>query len=174
MFKELNTLKPFFEFPTREFNVREFARLIKIAPATASNQLKQLAKDGFLKERKDRNFIFYKANLDNEAYLDAKVFYNIRKIKDSGLVDELNKFYIKPAILVFGSASSGLDTEESDIDLLILSEKDKEFQEKEKFEKKLNRGIQMFVVKNLKDLKNEHLINNILNGRILQGEIKWT
>ena len=102
-----------------------------------------------------------------------KLFYNIRKIKESGLVDALNRFYAKPAILLFGSASSGEDTEDSDFDLLIVSEKTKDFTEKQKFEKNLNRKLQIFVVKKISDLKNEHLVNNVLNGLVLQGRIKW-
>ena len=52
MFEELNMLKPFFEYPDREFNVREVARILKIAPATASNKLKLFGNKGLLKERK--------------------------------------------------------------------------------------------------------------------------
>ena len=60
-----------------------------------------------------------------------------------------------------------------DIDLVIISENTKEFPNLKIFEKKLNREIQIFAVKNLKNLKNNHLINNVLNGIILQGEVKW-
>jgi predicted nucleotidyltransferase len=173
MFKELNTLKIFFESSTKEFNVREVARILKINPATASTQLKNFAKKEILIERKDRTFIFYRSNLENEMYLDLKKFYNVRKIKESGLIEELNKFYIKPVIVIFGSASYGLDVENSDIDLLVVSEKTGEFKEIQKYKKKLNREIQLFVVKKVQDLKNNHLINNVLNGIILQGELKW-
>jgi predicted nucleotidyltransferase len=173
MFKELNILKIFFESPTKEFNVREIARILKIAPATASNQLKALAKKEILSERKERILNLYKSNPESEIYLDVKKFYNIRKIKDSGLIEEINKFYLKPTIILFGSASYGLDTEDSDIDLLIISEKTKVFPDTGKFEKILNRRLQLFIVKEIKELKNEHLINNILNGAILQGEVKW-
>ena len=153
--------------------MREVARILKIAPATASNKLKLFGKKGLLKERKERILKLYKSNLDNELYLDIKRFYTVRKIKDSGLIQELNKFYLKPAILLFGSASQGLDVENSDMDLLIISEKTKEFPNLKKFEKKVNKRIHLFVVREIKDLKNEHLINNILNGAILQGEVRW-
>jgi len=172
MFKELNTLKLFFEEPTREFNVREVARILKIAPATASKDLKELAKKGFLIERGERNLILYKASLENENYRDLKIYYNIRKIKDSGLIDALNKVYLKPTIALFGSAITGMDTETSDFDVLIISEKTAGF-EKEKFEKKLNRKLQLFIIRDIRAIKNEHLINNILNGITLQGTIKW-
>ena len=173
MFRELDTMKLFFEEPTREFNVREAARILKISPATASKELKGLAKAGLLKKRKERIFDLYVANIENDFYRDLKVFYNIRKLRESGLIDALNKYYLKPAILLFGSASIGMDNETSDFDLLIVSEKTQHFSGAAQFEKKLNRKVQIFCVKNIKDLKNEHLINNILNGITIQGRIKW-
>jgi len=173
MFRELNMLRLFFEEPSREFNVREVARLLKISPATASKKLKSLVKEGVLKERKERILNLYKANLEDELYRDLKIFYNMRKLKESGLVDALNKFYLKPTIVMFGSCAYGIDTETSDFDLLIISEKTKEFPEVKKFEKKLNRKLQLFVVKKIKDLRSKHLINNILNSITIQGKIKW-
>jgi len=173
MFKELNILKIFFEEPSREYNVREVARILKIAPATASKELKKLVKEGLLKDRKERNLNLYKANLESDVYKDTKLYYNIRKLKERGLIEAINKFYLKPTILLFGSGSYGNDTETSDLDLLIISERTKEFPEIKKFEEKLNRKLQIFIVKDIKDLKNKHLINNILNGIILQGQVKW-
>jgi predicted nucleotidyltransferase len=173
MFKELNILKIFMDSPNREFNVREFARLLRIAPATASKELRGLSEKGLLLEKKERRFKFYRANLDNDHYRDLKVFYNIQLIRNSGLLSELNKFYLKPTIILFGSASQGLDTETSDFDLVIISEKIIEFTELARFEKIMKKNIQIFAIKHLKDLKNEHLINNVLNGIVLQGEIKW-
>ena len=173
MFKELNILKLFLESPNKEFNVRELARILKIAPATASSKLKSFVKLGILKEREERNLLLFKANIEAEEYKDLKLYYNIRKIKESGLIEELNKIYLKPAIILFGSAFYGLDTEESDIDLVIITEKKEEFFEIKKFEKKLNRKLQLFVIKDIKELKNNYLINNALNGLVLQGDLKW-
>ncbi len=173
MFKELNTLKVFFEEPTREFNVREVARILKISPATASKELKEMTKKGLLNERHERVLKLYKANLEGDFYKDLKVFYNIRKIKESGLIDAMNKFYLKPAIVLFGSYANGSDIETSDIDLLIMSENTKDLPELKTFEKKLKTKVHLFICKELKDLKNEQLVNNILNGIMIQGKIKW-
>lgn len=174
MFKELNILRNFFEYPEKEFNIREVARLLKIAPATASKELKSLSKKGILNERPERNLILYKSNLDNSLYIDLKIFYNIRKIKESGLLDELNNFYLKPTIILFGSASHGFDTESSDFDIFVISERKADLHTIKNFEKKINRAIQIFVFKNIKEIKNVHLVNSILNGILIQGEIKWT
>lgn len=172
MFININILKIFFEEPSKEFNVREIARILEISPATASKELKELSNRGFLKERKERIFIFYKANLESDEYRDLKAYYNLRKLKESGLVDVLDKFYLKPAIILFGSAARGLDVETSDFDLFVVSEKTESFNAKN-FEKKINRKLQLIVVKRVKDLKNEYLVNNVLNGIVVQGSVKW-
>ncbi len=174
MFKELNTLKLFFEEPSREFNVREVARLLRVAPATASKELKGFVKKDLLKERRERMLNLFFANLESSLYRDLKIFYNIRKLKDSLLIDALDKFYLKPAIVLFGSCASGTDMETSDFDLLVVCEKTKECPNIKMYEQKLNRRLQIFVVRGIKDLKNENLINNILNGITIQGKVQWT
>jgi len=174
MFKILNNLKIFFNEPNREFNVREVARILKMSPATASTRLKELKNNKLVIERKDRGFNFYKANLESSYYKDLKVFYNIRLLKDSGLIKALNEFYLKPTIILFGSVSFGLDTETSDIDLVIISEKKQEFSELKTFNRKLQKNIQIFLVNNIKGLKNKHLLNNVLNGIVIEGKVKWT
>ncbi len=173
MFKELNILKSFFEDPEKGFNVREIARMLKIAPATASKKLKKFSRKNLLKLNEVGNLKIYKANLDSQLYKDIKLFYNIRKIKNSGLIEKLNELYLKPTVVLFGSAFYGEDVKDSDFDFLILSETKKEFKNKEKFEKKLNRKLQLFIVEDIGNLKNKHLVNNILNGLVLQGKITW-
>ena len=173
MFQELNSLKPFLESPLKDLGVREYARATKMSPATASRLLKEFAKKELLKEKKERKFILYKANRDSEIYKDVKIFYNLRKIKDSGLLEALNQFYLKPTIIFFGSGAKGEDIEESDFDLIIISEKKKDFPEKDLFEKRMKKRIQLFIVKDVKELRNQHLINNVLNGVKIQGQIQW-
>ncbi|MFH1683222.1 MAG: nucleotidyltransferase domain-containing protein [Candidatus Woesearchaeota archaeon] len=168
----MNILKIFFNEPGREYNVREIARLVNIAPATASKELKHLAKEKILQEREDRVYLLYKANLDSDSYQDLKTYYNIKKLRESGLIDKLNEFYLKPTVVLFGSASFGMDTETSDYDLLVISEKTAEIDLK-KFERKLGKKIQLFVFKDMKAI-NKHLVNNIINGITLQGKLRWT
>lgn len=173
MFKKLNILKLFFEEPNREFNVRETARILKIAPATASKKLKDLSKRSILKHRKERVFDLYKANIESYAYKDLKVYYTIRKLRDSNLIESLNEFYLKPTMILYGSCSKGTDTETSDIDMIVISENTKEFPKKGEYEKKIGKNIHIFTVGKLSDLKNKHLINNVLNGILLEGELAW-
>src|SRR3989344_2819646 len=105
MFKELNILKIFFESSSKEFSVREAAKLLKVSPATASKELKELFKEGFLKYRKERVLDLYKADLGGDAYTDIKMYYTLTKLRGSGIIEALNKFYLKPTIILFGSAA---------------------------------------------------------------------
>ncbi len=173
MFKELNIMRLFFERPNHEYNVRDVARSLKISPATASTRLKRLARHGLLKERKERLSKLYRPDLESDLYIDLKRFFITRKIRESGLLDALNDFYMKPAVVIFGSAAYGMDTDNSDVDILVISENTKMMGNLEGFKRKIKREIHLLVVRDVRDLKNKHLINNVLNGTVLQGEIKW-
>lgn len=173
MFKKLNTLRPFLEAPNTEYNVREIGRILEINPATISKRLKELKDEGYIQYRKERMLDLYKADLDSDKYRDLKVYYTIRQLKDTGLIKAINRFYLKPTIILFGSSSKGMDTENSDVDILIITENKKQLPETKIFEQRLKRKIQLFIHKNINEIKNEHLINNILNGITLQGNIRW-
>jgi predicted nucleotidyltransferase len=172
MFKLLNILNPFFIDPNNEFNVREISRIIKISPATASKYLKDMSNKDILKHKIFKNLDLYKANLENDMFTDLKKFYTVRKIKDLGLLGELNDFYYKPNIVLFGSAAFGLDDKSSDLDFLINSENIRLLDVKP-YEKKLNRKIELFVYDSISKIKNEDLLQSMLQGIIIQGEIKW-
>lgn len=57
--------------------------------------------------------------------------------------------------------------------MVVISERELDFPKQKEFEKKLKKELQIFVIKDLKNLKNSNLVNNILGGIVLQGEIKW-
>jgi len=71
-FIKMNILKLFFEEPTKEFNVREIVRLLKISPATASKESKRLVKENLLKKREERLLKLYKADL--ESYPEFQMY----------------------------------------------------------------------------------------------------
>ena len=83
---------------------------------------------------------------------------------------ELAKDYKVKKIGVFGSYVRGEQRKKSDIDIFLIA-KEKKI-DLDKYEKKLNRKIQMFFSENLSRLPKE-LQNNILNGIILSGFLRW-
>ena len=168
MLNIINSLKPFFEDCYRRINVREYSRLMKVSPPTASKILFELNKEGLLLIEKDRNYIFYYANKNNKIFVDlSRIYWNLRL---DNLVDFLNKNLTNPTIILFGSLSKSETKEDSDIDLCVMGHK-KELNLKN-FEDNLKRKIQLFFFSSIEDIKNKELANNIINGYILNGRLK--
>lgn len=173
MFDNLDVLKIYFENSLDEFSVRDIARLVELSPSTVSKVIKKYNGLGVLKIREYKNILLSSANKENDLFKDMKKFYNIQKLKKSGLIDELNKFYHNPTIILFGSFSRGEDVKTSDIDIVVFSEIKKDFQNMAKFEKKLGKELQIFCFNQVSSVKNTGLLNNMLNGTILQGGVEW-
>jgi len=168
MLNIINSLKPFFEDCYRRINVREYSRLRKISPPTASKILFELNKEGLLLIEKDRNYIFYYANKNNKIFVNlSRIYWNLRL---DNLVHFLNKNLTNPAIILFGSLSKAETKNDSDIDICIIGHK-KELNIKN-FEDNLKRKIQLFFFSSVEDMKNKELANNIINGYILEGRLR--
>ena len=168
MLNIINNLKPFIEDCYRRINVREYSRLMKVSPPTASKILSEFNKEELLLIEKDRNYIFYYANKNNKMFIDlSRIYWNLRL---GNLVNFLNKNLTNPAIVLFGSLSKAETKNDSDIDICIIGHK-KELNIKN-FEDSLKRKIQLFFFSSIEDIKNKELANNIINGYILNGRLK--
>ena len=161
----------FFVNPAAKLRVRETERTLKLSLPSVIRYCNELEKEGILAIAKTGNVNFYTANRASEKYLLEKKLYNIKKICDSGLIECLRQELSNPAIVLFGSFAKGEDAEESDIDLYIETPSKKKVNI-EKFENILKRGIQIFQHKNLNEMSNPHLANNIINGITLNNYIE--
>ncbi len=168
MLNILNNLKPFFEDCYRRINVREYSRIIKISPPTASKLLSSYNKEGLLLIQKDKNYIYYYANKNSKDFIDlSRIYWRNRLSKIS---DYLNKKMLNPTIILFGSLAKAETKIDSDIDLCIIAHK--KTIKLANFEKKLKRKIQLFLFNSIKEINNPELTNNIINGYVLNGKIK--
>lgn len=174
MLKELKILAPFFENPEREFQIREISRLIKINHTTIRQHLNKLVKEEYIKIKIGGIYQTYLSNI-SKKYLNLKLFYNLENIRISGLTEFLEKEYDFPEIVLFGSYSKAQNSINSDIDLCVISDINKELN-LEKYEKYLNKKIQLHLINkktmNLMKAKNPHLLNSICNGIVLSGELE--
>ena len=164
----INNVEPFFKDNYKRINVREYARIMKISPPFASKTLKELMKDGILNEERDRNYIYYSANRESRKFISLSIIYWEEKLRESGLIEYLNKELINPVIILFGSFAKSEVNENSDMDVAIFSISKNKIELK-KFENKLKRKIQIFQFRSLDDLKNKDLLKNILNGIKIGG-----
>ena len=174
MEKELTILRPFFEEPNRKFSIRELSRILKINHTTVRQYLNQLFKEGFLSLKKEGLYSFYRLIL-NKKTLNLKLYYNLEKIRESNIIQDLEKTFDLPVIILFGSYASAMDDKTSDIDICLISNIEKGFLTEE-YEKKLNRKISLhkFNKESWKKTRktNPNLVNNICNGMVLSGELE--
>ena len=118
------------------------------------------------------NMISNTSSQDRMLMVDQeKKLFNIKNLYSCRLIDFLAEELSNPPIIVFGSYSKGEDLENSDIDLYVETPSKKEIN-LNKFENLLKRKIQVFRYKNIREIKNIHLANNLINGIILNGFIE--
>lgn len=157
----------FFLNPTKPLRVREIEREVNVPLPSAIRYTKELIEEEFIKLTTMGNLKFYSAKRSSLKFGLGKKFFNINSLHESGLIHHLISEYNNPVIVLFGSYSNGEDIEKSDVDLYI--EYPKKIEGLEKFEKILQRKIHTFNYRNIKDIKNKELTNNILNGVVLNG-----
>lgn len=122
--KTLLVLNLFLDNPDREIYLREAAKQLNISTSTAKNALDTLKKEGLLQKKERANASFYSLNTENPRCIELKKARNIDKILKSGIVKRLEQQ--NPTIIsitLFGSYAKGENTDQSDIDLLIISQK---------------------------------------------------
>lgn len=174
MERKLTILRPFFEDPNRKYSIRELSRILKINHTTVRQYLNKLVKEEFLSINKQGMYSFYQLVL-NKKTLNLKLYYNLEKIRESNIVEDLEKAYDFPVIIMFGSYASAMDDAASDVDICLISNIEKEFST-EKYEKKLNRKVSIHKFKKYSwensKKTNPNLINNICNGIVLSGELE--
>jgi predicted nucleotidyltransferase len=161
----------FFINPNSKNRVRELERILELPLPSVIRYCKELNDEGFLNNLKIGNVNFYIANKTNQNYILEKKLFNIKQVNDSGLIDYLKYELSNPIIILFGSYSKGEDIENSDIDIYIQTISKKELK-LEKFETFFKRNIQIIKFKNLKEIPNKNLANNIINGIILNNFIE--
>jgi predicted nucleotidyltransferase len=167
-------LRPFFEEPVREYHIRELSRIVKVNHTTVRQQLNKLVKEGILEASKGKLYSAYKPKMEKK-FLNLKLCYNLEKIRNSELVESLEKAYDYPVTVLFGSYAKAQDEKSSDVDICVITNIAKDFNT-EKYEKALNRKISLHLFTKEKWKKmtkeNKNFVNNICNGIVLSGQLE--
>ena len=162
-------LELFIEFPTTDFSVRGLARNLKRSHATVIKYIAYLEKLSLIKKKEVTLYPTYFANTESQKYKFYKKNWLIFKINESGLIDHIQKEALPSSIMLFGSGAKATFTEKSDIDIFVEANEEK--LDLTKYEKKINRKINLLFEQNINNLSKE-LRNNIINGVVLYGFIK--
>ncbi len=114
---EIEILSFLIDRPGSKFYEKEISGKTGVSAGAANQALRLFTGEMLLKKEKKGRLNFYEANMRNPMVRQMKVLLNIMKIY--GLVKQIRRKTEK--IVLFGSCSTGLNTEGSDIDLFIVA-----------------------------------------------------
>jgi len=157
----------------RKFYIRELERETKIPYGMLYKEEKNLVSLGILKEEKKGKITFVSANKDSPNFSELKGLV----IKTAGLADILKKTFMKIEkinyALIFGSFASGTETENSDVDLLVVGEAKEDYvlKSSEETERKIGREVNYILWKEKEFLRrakeSHHLLKEILKNPVI-------
>jgi predicted nucleotidyltransferase len=153
-------------------NARGIARSLGVSSPAVSKALPNLEKENLIKLKKDKESkrLAIELNRDNHKVMQLKRVDNIRLLYESGFVDFIEKEFAGGTIILFGSYSRGEDTYKSDIDIAIISRKDKII-DLTFYEKLFERDININFYESFKYI-HKNLKENISNGIVIAGGIE--
>jgi predicted nucleotidyltransferase len=118
---EMRILSVLAQEPDREFYQREIARVAGISAGAASQRLREIVRRGLVDARRSGRMIFYRYNLEDPLARQFRIMLSVNLIHD--LVRDLAQHSRR--VVLFGSCATGTDVLESDIDLLVVTQKGK-------------------------------------------------
>jgi predicted nucleotidyltransferase len=113
----MRTLKRLARSPGREYYLREIAADTGGSVGGTHRALAELRALGLVKARRSGRNYYHAAEERNPALRHVKIFASLLDIQP--LVEELRPLSKK--LVLFGSCSTGEDTEDSDVDMLIVT-----------------------------------------------------
>ncbi|MDD9954323.1 MAG: nucleotidyltransferase domain-containing protein [Candidatus Woesearchaeota archaeon] len=157
----------FMQYPTRPWSLRGLARKLKISHATVLTHIEKIHNNKLIVKRDDMLYPIFTANIEQKEYQFHKKHYIETQLKE--LTEYLRSTTLPNTIILFGSSSRGTDTEKSDIDIFVEAKATS--LQLRKFEKKLQRKINVLFEQKFTNLPRA-LQTNIANGTILAGMLR--
>ena len=112
--------------PLSEFHLRDVARRTKVSAPYVKKELDQLRKINLVKETAKGNLKLYRINKDSPIIEDIKRIFIKTDSLGNFLSEKLSETGRIDYALIYGSFARGEETENSDIDLLIIGNMDEE------------------------------------------------
>lgn len=151
----------------RVFYESQITKATALSAGAVNQALKDLAKKKWVNLEKKGNMNFFSLNLDSPPIRQFKVTQTVTKLNN--LVEKLKP--LSKRVILFGSASEGLNTEESDIDVLVVSNaKDKVRSMVREY--RIDGEIQLLVYNSLEFVK-LRTSDKVLYERVGKGITLW-
>ena len=163
-----------FNEPNKSFHLRGISLSSGISTTAGVNAIKELEQYGIVKVEKTPITSNIKSNQESDSYLFYKKIFNLYRLERYEVIKSIINTFRAKTVVLFGSFSKGEDIENSDIDILIISNRkgNESFNKYiRKVEKLLNRKINFIILSSLEKSSNEFK-NSIVNGIVLHGYLK--
>lgn len=160
-----------FNYPNKTFHIRELTRETKFSTTAVTKAIQELENYKIITIEKTLLTTNIKADLESEAYRFYKLVFNLYRLERYNIIDNLNEMYRPESITLFGSFARGEDIENSDIDILIITQKKPESINLETWEKEFNRKINLHFLESIQKSTKEFK-NTIANGIVLRGYLR--
>lgn len=124
MFEEyalVGILEVFLENPHTEYYLREIAEKTGRSTSTVKSATDRLVKQKLIFRGERANLVLFRANTENITFRYMKMARSLKRIQDSGLLEQLRWEYKPHSITLYGGTARGEDDQKSDIDLLLIS-----------------------------------------------------
>ena len=165
-------LRFFVLHPEQSFYEREIARKADLSPSSTHHVLARLYRTGVINRKQNGRMYFYFIDKTNPYLKEFKVLANLLMLEP--LVERLKRLSHK--IVLFGSWAQGNDTEDSDIDLFIVSsEREKVLSVVNKFSystKLYNRKIQP-IISSPEELLKKGKEGRVFLEQVEKGNVLW-
>ena len=142
----MKTMQYFFNHPYTKIHLRELSRQTNISIFATKKIIDDLINQHILIEIKQGNLRCVTANMENQFFKHLKIAFSIKNIQDSHILTYLEKnIPAISSITLYGSTAQGIDDQKSDIDILIIGQKNKI--DISQYEKKINKEINLLILK---------------------------
>ena len=153
--------------PSEEFNISEISELTGISKPYISEELDYLEEQGVVKIRRRSNQKIAGFNRENDEALNLKRLVNLNEFYSSGILSKVVEEYQYPeAIVLFGSFADGEDTEKSDVDLAIITDKELSLKGLEVMNRSVN------IVEFTEDSILPEMLESLANGITVYGHLE--
>ena len=160
-----------FNNPSRTFHLRMIEKETGLSTTAISRAISELEGERIIKVEDNPVTKNIRAYLDSDKYRYYKMAFNIYRLSTWGLIPILRATFQNPkAIVCFGSFAKGEDLEDSDVDLLVISNKKADLNLKN-WEHWLKRKINLTVLESVESAQDEFK-NAVANGIVLEGYLK--
>jgi predicted nucleotidyltransferase len=166
-------LRFFLLHPKEAMFEREISRRTRLSPSSTNHSLKRLYKAGILNRRRNGKMCYYSVDTRNPYLREFKILNNLLLIEP--VIERLKNHSHK--IVLFGSWAEGTDTEDSDIDLFIVSSEGEDVRSivnKFSYSSKVgDRKIQAVIMKPEELLKTKDRQEGVFLDQVDKGKVLW-